>query len=385
MSTPHPLEGEQGIRLFRVASVEIAIDYSWLAIFLLVLWSLAAGYFPRAYPGYDRPEYWGIGAAATLLFFASVLLHELAHAIVANGLGERVRRITLFIFGGMAHLSGEPKTPAAELPIAAVGPLTSLVLAAVFWGGARWAAASDANALVVAMLDYLGAINLALAIFNLLPGFPLDGGRILRSLLWMRSGDLRTATARAADWGVGIAFGVMALGILNIFGGNLTGGLWLIFIGMFLRAAARASYENVMVDRALGRARVRDVMIPDPVTVPDDASVREVVEEGFLRHGFGGFPVSHGGTVAGLLSLRDVQECAPGERDRRCVRDVMRPLTPDVEISSFASVGDALRRMAHAGSGRLLVTENGRVVGLVTRSEIIRFVQGDVPFGSDAA
>ncbi|HZP40413.1 MAG TPA: site-2 protease family protein [Candidatus Binatia bacterium] len=366
---------DPGIELFRVAGVQIAIDWSWLVIFLLVLWSLAAGYFPRAYPGYGRPAYLGIGAAATCLFFASVLLHELAHAVVGNRLGERVRRITLFVFGGMAHLSGEPATARTELRIAAVGPLTSLVLAGVFWGGSRAAAATQTTPLVVAMLEYLAAINLALALFNLLPGFPLDGGRILRSVLWMRSKDLRQATARAADWGVGIAFGLIGLGVVSIFGGSLVGGLWLVFIGMFLRGAARTSYENVVVTRALGGARVRDVMITDPVTVPADASVEEAVESGFLRHGFGGFPVSEGGRVAGLVSLRDVLHCPAADRRRRRVRDVMQPLGPELAIPARASVGDALRRMTDAQVGRLLVTDDGHVVGLVTRTGIVRFVQ----------
>jgi Zn-dependent protease/predicted transcriptional regulator len=365
----------RGIDLFRVAGVQIAIDYSWLVIFLLVIWSLSAGYFPRIYPGYGWGAYWGIGLVATLLFFASVVIHELAHATVANRTGQPVRRITLFIFGGMAHLSREPRDAPTELKIAAVGPLTSLVLGGVFWGAQLGAVRLAADELVVAMFRYLAFINVALAVFNLLPGFPLDGGRILRGILWWRSGDLRRATARATDWGVGIGFGLMALGVLQIFAGALVGGLWLIFIGMFLRGAARSSYHGVVVEQALGSASVRDLMVRDPVVVPPDASVSEVVEEHFLRHGFGGYPVGAGGRIEGIVSLHEIRQVPPEERPRRAVREIMRPLEGPVTVAASAPVSDALRRMIEADSGRLLVTEDGSVVGLITQTGITRFIQ----------
>jgi Zn-dependent protease len=365
----------RGINVARIAGVQIAIDYSWLLIFLLVLWSLSVGYFPRLYPGYAARDYWGIGGAATLLFFLSVVTHELAHAMVANRLGQPVRRITLFIFGGMAHLSREPRNARTELAIAAVGPFTSLALAGVFWGVRAWAAARGAGPLWVAMYDYLAFINSALAVFNLLPGFPLDGGRILRGILWLRSGDLRWATARAADWGSGIAFGLMALGIWQIFSGALIGGLWLIFIGMFLRGAARASYRSVVVEQALSGARVGDLMITDPVVVPGDLPVSRAVDEHFMRHGFGGFPVGRDADIEGLVSLRQVTRLPPDERPRRTVREIMRPARDRVTIPVSAPISDALRRMDEEDTGRLLVTDGGRVVGLVTRTGITHFIQ----------
>ena len=181
----------KGIDLFKVAGIQIAIDYSWIVIFLLVSWSLSAGYFPHEYPGYAWGAYLTVGVVATLLFFASVVTHELAHSLVANRLGQPVRRITLFIFGGMAHLSREPSNATAEMKIAVVGPLTSLALGALFWVCKRIVAGAGLPLLWAAVFKYLAFINVALALFNLLPGFPLDGGRILRGLLWRRSGDLR--------------------------------------------------------------------------------------------------------------------------------------------------------------------------------------------------
>lgn len=366
---------QRGIDLFRVFGIQIAVDYSWFIIFLLVLWSLSAGYFPYAHPGYAWTSYAAAGLVATLCFFASVLIHELSHALVANRLSEHVRRITLFIFGGMAHLSGEPRSPGAEFKIAAVGPLTSLALGLGFWLVSVALAAIGTEALWTAVFRYLGFINVALAIFNLLPGFPLDGGRLLRAIFWHRSGDLRAATRRAADWGGGIAIGIMVLGALQIFGGALIGGLWLIFIGMFLRGAARASYYGVVVDRALGRSRVRDLMVPDPVVVSADTPVQDTVEEYFLRFGYGGFPVASNGRIEGLISLPLVQRCPPEERAVRRVREIMRPLDDRLTIAAEAPVSEALEKMVNGDVGRLVVLERGRPGGLITRTGILRFVQ----------
>ena len=365
----------RGVDLFRIAGIRIAIDWSWTVVFLLVLWSLSAGYFPRAHPGYPPLDYWAIGATATILFFVSVLVHELSHALVANRAGQVVRRITLFIFGGVAHLTREPRDARTEIVIAAVGPVTSLVLGGIFWGLAVWSAHVGAGALWVAMLEYLAFINAALGVFNLLPGFPLDGGRLLRGTLWWWWGDLRRATARAADWGSGIAFGLMALGIWQIFAGALIGGLWLVFIGMFLRGAARASYQSVLVEQVLGGAHVRDVMVRDPVVVPGELTVRDAIDEHFVRHGFGGFPVGHDGEIEGLVSLRQLRECPPADRSRRTVREIMRPAGAAVSVAASAPLGEALRRMGDADVGRLLVTDGGRIIGLVTRTGIMRFIQ----------
>jgi len=340
-----------------------------------VFWSLSAGYFPHEYPGYGWAQYLVVGVVATLLFFASVVTHELAHSLVANRLGQPVRRITLFIFGGMAHLSREPSNATAEMKIAAVGPFTSLALGAVFWLSKRIAAGIGLPLLWGAVFKYLAFINVALALFNLLPGFPLDGGRILRGVLWRRSGDLRAATARAADWGAGIAFGLMGLGLLEIFSGSLIGGLWLIFIGMFLRGAARAGYHGVVVERALGSVKVRDLMVSDPVIVPGDLTVSQAIEEQFLRHGFGGFPVGEPGQIEGLVSLAQIKHCPPDQRAQRRVREIMRPADDSVKIAATASLSDALRQMLMSDSSRLLVTDGGRVIGLTTLSGAMRFIQ----------
>jgi Zn-dependent protease len=365
----------RGLTLFTIGGVAIRIDYSWLLIFALVLSSLAAGYFPHSFPGHGAATYILVGAAATLLFFASVLVHELSHALVANRLGQPVRAITLFVFGGMAHLTEEARTPANEAKIAGIGPVTSLALAALFWLAGRLLVGLGAEPLWSGVFGYLGTINLALAIFNLLPGFPLDGGRLLRALLWYRSGDLRRATASAASWGSGIAIGLMVLGALEIFAGALVGGFWLILIGLFLRGAAEAGYHGLVAEQMLAHTRVRDIMVTEPVKIPTDLTLAEAIDGYFLRYGFGGFPVGGDGGVEGILSLRQVRDCPPEERAQRRVGDVMRRLTPELAIAPDAHVSDALRRMVAADSGRLVVMDRGRLAGLITRDGINRFVR----------
>jgi Zn-dependent protease/predicted transcriptional regulator len=362
------------IEIFKVAGIQIAIDYSWLIVFALILGSLALGYFPANYPGYSTGSYWLVGLVATILFFASVLAHELCHALMGNHLGEEVHRITLFIFGGMAELEHEPKSGIDELKIAAVGPLSSLVIAGIFWLIARGVAATPATALWESVFSYLAFINLALALFNLLPGFPLDGGRLLRAGLWMRWGDLRRATAAAADWGNTIAWGLIALGALEIFAGGLIGGLWLMFIGLFLRGAASSGYQHMVLEQVLSGARVRDIMVRDPIILGPDETVADAIENYFLHYGFGGFPVAADGKIMGVVTLAQVRECPASQRAGRLINQVMRPVDHTIEIAPGAGVIDAIRQMAVANIGRLLVIDQGKLVGLITRTGVTRYV-----------
>ncbi|MGA7873538.1 MAG: site-2 protease family protein [Candidatus Binatus sp.] len=378
-------ERKGAIELFKVAGIQVAIDYSWLIIFALILWSLAAGYFPGQYPGYSTGSYWLVGLVATILFFGSVLGHELCHAAMGNRLGEEVHRITLFIFGGMAELEHEPKSGLDELKIAAVGPFSSLVMAGIFWLIARGIGAAGATTLWKAVFSYLAFINLALALFNLLPGFPLDGGRLLRAALWMRWGDLRRATAAAANWGTTIAWGLIVFGAMEIFAGALIGGLWLIFIGLFLRMAASSSYQSMIVEQALSGAHVREIMVRDPIVLGPDETVAGAIENYFLRYGFGGFPVAADGKVLGVVTLAQVRECPASERASRRISQVMRPADRTIEIAPGAGVIDAIRQMAAADIGRLLVVDQGRLDGLITRTGVTRYVHTKTQLSAPAS
>jgi Zn-dependent protease/predicted transcriptional regulator len=372
----------KSIELFRVAGVQVEVDYSWLVIFALVLWSLSAGYFPQEYPGQPTLDYWIVGFVATLFFFGSVLLHELSHAAMANRLGDKVDRITLFIFGGIARLSSEPKSADSELKIAGVGPLSSLAIALTFWLISN--AIGRPASLWTGVFRYLAFINLALALFNLLPGFPLDGGRLLRAVLWKRWGDLPRATARAAQWGSRIGWGLIVLGALEIFGGALVGGIWLIFIGLFLRGAAASGYQGTVVEQALEHVRVSDIMTREPVTLTPEISVAEAVEHYFLRFGYGGFPVVSDGRVLGVLSLSHVRHCQPQERAHKKVRDIMLALGPGLEIAPQATALEAMHKMNEANSGRLIVLDGGKMAGFITRTGVARIIQMKQQLGAPA-
>ncbi len=361
-----------GFRLFRIGSIDIRIDYSWFVIFLLVLWSLSAGYFPRVLPGQSAVLYWLAGLAATLIFFLSILAHELSHSWMAIRSGIAIPAITLFLFGGVSHMEEEPKDPKTEVKIAIVGPLMSFALAALFWG---LRGAFPARGLAGTTLEYLAFINAALGVFNLLPGFPLDGGRVFRALAWWRTGSLERGTKLASDMGKGLALGIMFLGAVEIFSGALLGGIWLIFIGMFLRGMADAGFQQLVVRRALEDVAVREVMIEEPLSMRPDATLRELIEEGFLRHGYRGFPVVEDGQLRGVISIDDVKGLPEEERRSGRVADHMQHLSETLEIGPDVSLASAIAQMGRQSASRLLVTRDGKLLGMVTKTGLSRFLE----------
>lgn len=363
----------RGFSLFRIRGIQIRLDYSWLVIFFLVWWSLAAGYFPRVQPDETAAAYWTVGLLGTLLFFASILVHELSHSFVAQHRGLEVPSITLFLFGGVSEMREDAKTPAAEFWIAIVGPLASFALALLF-GALYWALAPADGSLTRHVVGYLAWINAALGVFNLLPGMPLDGGRVLRAAVWGWTGSVERGSRLAADAGKGLAFGLMALGALEIFMGGLLGGLWLILIGMFLRTLAGASYRGLALRRALQDVPVERFMTRDVVTVPADASVRELIDGYILGLGFRGFPVVRGGRVVGLVSLTDVKDVPERERDASRVEAHMTPLSDALRVAPGATLEEAFERMARADLGRVLVMRGDELLGMVTHTGLSRLV-----------
>ena len=290
----------RAVTLFRVSGIPIRVHASWLVIFGLIAWSLSVGYFPYVLPGVPAAAYWIQGLVAALLLFVSVFLHELSHSVVAQAHGLPVSAITLHVFGGVSQLQREPDGPGVEFQMAVAGPLTSFGLAAVAAAGA---AAIPGAPAIAAILRYLALINALVGAFNLVPGFPLDGGRILRAVLWRARGDHAWATRVASRAGGGVAAGLIGLGVLRGLTGEFLGGLWLVLIGLFLREAAVGSYRQLVVRRALAPLRVRDVMTRVVVSVPPQRAVAEVVDETFWRHHVSSFPVVDGGRVLGILGL----------------------------------------------------------------------------------
>ncbi len=368
-------EGTRGrIRLFQIQGIKVTLDYSWLVIFALVIWSLSSGYFPRVYPDASLQIYWLAGFVATILFFASILFHELSHSLTAVRAGIEIPEVTLFIFGGVAHLSEDPQEAKTELKIALAGPLASVFLAIMF-GLIHRLLSGLAPPLVSAVFEYLAWINIALAVFNLVPGYPLDGGRVLRGILWWRGWSLTRATKIASDMGKGFAWALMILGGLQIFSGALIGGLWLIFIGMFLRGIAASGYREVLMKHSLEGATVRDIMEHDVVSVPPDLSVEEAIHSYFLRHGYGGFPVVRNESPIGLLCLAQVKDTTPEDRETKTAQDIMMPLDESLQIAPDASLADAFGRMSQSGTGRLLVMKGGEFMGMITKNGLLRFLE----------
>ncbi len=355
------------VRILTIRGIPIYVHASWLVVYGLITWTLAVGYFPNVLP--DRPvaAYWANGLLAALLLFVSVLLHELSHSFVAIAHGLSVRGITLHVFGGVSHLEDEPPTPRAEFLIAVVGPITSFAIAAVLW--AANAAGLVRPAWAQAVVAYLVLVNVIVGIFNLVPGFPLDGGRVLRAVVWKWTGTLPRATYVASRVGVSFAFGLMALGVFQILGGAVLGGVWFIIIGMFLRGAADASYSQMALREALSRLPVRDIMTREVVTVPIDATVAQLADA-FWAHHVTSFPVVDGAGVRGIASVQQVHAVPPEERTQRRVSELMKPVTDDLVIGPDDSVFDALGKATRNEVGRLAVLSDSRLVGYLSLKDI---------------
>ena len=359
-------------RLGRIAGIEIGIHYTWLLAFFLITFSLAQGFFPQSYSGWNQVTYWVTGILAALLLFVSVLLHELAHSLVAQARGLPVRSIILFIFGGVSSIGEEAKKPTVEFTIAIVGPLTSLVLAGLSWGLAQLVTSQGTP--LVAILNYLALVNTLLGIFNLLPGFPLDGGRVLRSILWGTTGDLAKATNIAATIGRFFGWALIAFGVYQLLTGNLIGGLWIAFIGWFLSNAAGSSRRQVTLREHLSGIPVRKVMDPTPEVVSSSASVEEVVRDILFQRRHRAAPVYQGDRLVGIVTLTDIKELPQHKWAETAVEDIMtrEPLysvTPEDDLNS------AMRLIAQHELNQVLVLEEGELAGLVNRADIIRYLQ----------
>jgi Zn-dependent protease/CBS domain-containing protein len=363
----------------RVAGIRIGIHSTWLFAFLLISWSLAASYYPSEVAGLGLGTYVVIGVVSALLLFASVLFHELAHSLVARSLGLNVDSITLFIFGGVSNLASEPSTARNEFLVAIVGPLSSLVLAGIFWLiGQPLPARSAASAVA----GYLSFVNMLLGVFNLVPGFPLDGGRVLRSLIWGATGSLRQAT-RIASF-VGQAFGWLLIvwGLTRVLSGDLLGGLWTAFIGWFLSGAAESTRQEQTVQQSVQGITAAGLMEEPAVAIPPTTSISDFVFEQVLRHGHRALPVVDSGRLTGIVSLYDVRKVPREEWATTSVSRVMTP-APLATVGPGEHLGVAIGRMAQRGVHQLPVVDDGRLLGLLTRADVLRYLQVRHELGMD--
>jgi Zn-dependent protease/predicted transcriptional regulator len=363
------------LRLARVAGFDIYIHWSWLIIFWLLTWSLAVGYLPDVYPAWGAGQRWVVGAVTSLLFFASVLVHELAHSVLARGRGLPVHSITLFIFGGVSMLGGEARRAKDEFWIAIVGPLTSFAVAAVAF--VVWLLARAADAEVVrAVAGYLASINISVGVFNLLPGFPLDGGRVLRSLVWGVKRNLIEATRVASNVGKGIAALLVALGIVMVFAGGV-GGLWLVFIGWFLWNAAESSYQQLVMQRSFEGLSIGPVIERTVPRVAPDVSLRQLAHDYILKQNRRAFFVAptDEGDIQGLITLSDLQKVPDEEWDRVSVYRAMTPRDRLITITPRADALVALEMMAEHNIAQLVVVDGREPIGILSRAALIGAIQ----------
>ena len=364
------------IDLFKLFGFEIRIDLSWVVLAILVAWSLSAGVFPFRYEGLSTQTYWIMGTVGAIGLFLSIIFHEMSHSIVARQFGMPIKGITLFLFGGVAEMKEEPPSAKAEFMMAIAGPLSSIILAVVFYELSQITKSVGWPEPVYGVIKYLAWINGILAVFNLVPAFPLDGGRILRAVLWGWKKNLRWATRIAAGIGSGFGLFLIFMGILQFFGGNFIGGMWWFFIGMFLRSAAKMSYSQLLVRKALEGEPVGRFMKKDPVTVPPSTTVEELVEDFIYRHQFKLFPVvEEANRLHGCVTMKQVKDIPREEWQSRTAGEIAVGCSPENSIDVKADAIEALALMTRTGSSRLMVTEGNRLAGIISLKDMMKFFE----------
>jgi len=367
----------ENVSLGRIAGIHVGFNWSLFVVVALIAWSLATSLLPSAAPGQSTAAYWTAGVISAFVFLASLLAHELAHSIVAMRRGVKVEGITLWLFGGVSRFSSDTNSPGTQALFTFVGPLTSLVLGAIFYVISIAAGGGAHPGILGATLSWLGYINISLGIFNLVPAFPLDGGRLLQSLIWLRTGDRLRATRIAARIGMGFAYVLIAYGLATfIFTGSLIGGVWSVFLGWFLLGAARSEEAGGLIRLALSGLSVRDVMTANPVQAPDDISVEDALHGYVLASRHSTFPTHDAsGRLSGLLTLAALKNVAPDARATTLIKDVSCPLDSVPTVSPADPVTNLLGVSEGCSEGRTLVVEGGRLVGIISPSDISMLLQ----------
>jgi Zn-dependent protease/CBS domain-containing protein len=390
---------KNGFRLGKIFGIDIDIDWSWLLIFALVSWSLASS-LGQAHPDWAAFMQWGVALAAALLFFASILAHELAHALAARAMNVSVRNIILFMFGGVSNIQREPRSPFGEFVIAIVGPLTSIILGVIFMAlGLGSVALNNLRLMdpisalsqigpVGTIFVWLGSINVLIALFNLIPGFPLDGGRIVRSALWAVTGNLKKATRWASWMGQAVAWILIFAGISMLFGAyvpvlgsGFVNGIWIMFIGWFLQNAAVQSYRRIVVEDILEDVSVKQMMDTDVPMVKASSSVQTLIDNYLMKTNHRAFVVSDDDKVVGLVTIDDIRKVKAEARSQTIIRSIMTPSEKLIVIAPEEGASDALQRLQSEDIRQLPVVTGDKIVGLLRRKDIVRWLQLQSQFG----
>jgi len=362
------------IHLFTIFGFDVGIDFTWILLAVLITWSLAKGLFPVWFGNHSTATYWWMGVAGAIGLFLSIVFHEFWHAIIARHYGLPIKGITLFVFGGVAEMEDEPHNAKTELLMAIAGPVSSVALGISFllvYGVGRTIRWPEP---VGGVLFYLGWLNLVLAVFNMLPAFPLDGGRVLRSILWFARGDLRWATRIASAIGSGLGIFLIVLGLLSFIGGSFITGIWYFLIGMFIRGAALTSYRQVLIRNALSGETIAHFMQPNPVTVPPSASIRELVDDYLYKYHYKMFPVTADDTLEGCITSNEVKNIPREQWGTLHVQDVLVPCSVDTTIPQDTDAMKALSLMNRTGRSRLMVVEGDHLVGVITLKDMLKFL-----------
>ena len=362
------------ITLFKLLGFEVRIDLSWIVIAVLIAWSLSTGLFPFYYKNLSTETYWAMGIIAAVGLFISIIVHEFSHSLVARHYGMPMKGITLFIFGGVSEMEEEPPSPKVELLMAGVGPLSSIAIAVFFYWISLLGKTIGWGEPINGVVEYLAVINALLAGFNLLPAFPLDGGRVLRAALWHWKRNVRWATRVSSQVGSGFGILLIVLGIFNVFRGNFIGGMWWFLIGMFLRGAAKMSYRQLMTREALEGEKVQRFMNPNPVTVAPTTTIEEFVEDYVYKYHFKMFPVANSGRAIACITTKQVKE-VPREQWRDVtVSELALECTPDTTVKPDDDAIRAISLMRRTGGSRLVVIEDDRLVGVVSLKDMLHFL-----------
>ncbi len=362
------------ITLFKLLGFEIRIDLSWFIIFILIIWTLAKGIFPQSYQGLSPATYWWMGLGGALGLFASIIFHELCHSLVSRRYGLPMKGITLFIFGGVAEMGEEPSTAKIEFFMAIAGPLSSIFVSWGLRGILGLEAIRGWPEAVKGVIAYLAYLNLLLAGFNMIPAFPLDGGRVLRSILWKIKGNIKWATRVASRIGTGFGIALIIIGVLQFLMGNIIGGIWLFLIGMFLRGASQMSYQQLLIRRVFEGEPVKRFMETNPVTVSPSLSVKQLVEDYIYTYHFKMFPVVDNGKLVGCVGTREVKEVPQGEWARRTVGEMGKQCSPNNTIGPEEDAVKALSNMNQNRNSRLMVVDGDRLVGIVSLKDMLKFL-----------
>ncbi len=369
------------INLFKLMGFQVRIDFSWIVIAILIAWSLSTGLFPFHYNGLSVQTYWIMGVVGAIGLFLSIIVHEFSHSVVARKYGLPMKGITLFIFGGVAEMSEEPPSAKAEFMIAIVGPISSAIIGMMFYAFYALGTLGGWPGPVNGVVGYLALINIILALFNLLPAFPLDGGRVLRSILWGTKKSLRAATQTASKIGSGFGMFFVVLGVYQVIKGDFVGGMWWFLIGMFLRGAAKGSYQQLLTRKALEGESVRRFMKTDPVTVSPSMSLEELVEEYVYKYHFKMFPVMENAQLKGCITIRQLKEVPRDQWKKRTVADIAFQCSSENTVDLNTDAMEALSRMNKSGASRLMVTDGNRLVGIISLKDMLNLLSLKVDLG----